>query len=412
MNTDPKASPIPLQSPAASEPAPTRETNVVPTIRLRSERHASVPLLLMTLVLVVLGVGFGLLRRASANVNAVALASNPKGVVGVRARPAQLRERRRYVGTLEPWLEAKVGPQLVSAYVSTVLVRPGLRVRKGEVLATLDCRNSSAENKSIELQARALDARQRALASETVRFQSLLERGFVSPNEVEQRQAQTAAESAQLAALQAHSVGKSLEVDDCILRAPFDGEIATREVDPGVYVRPGTTLVSLADRHLFRVVANVPEKDFDSVAPGTPIGLHLVSNQLHLDAKISRRSPVADAATRTIHLEVDLDPGGRELPAGTTVELELELANPAPALKVPLTCANVRGDRATLFVVRGKKAHQITVSVLGEQSGSLYVGSELPADSLVITEGRRQLFDGDEVLVREEKAPGVEEKAP
>ena len=32
----------------------------------------------------------------------------------------------------------------------------------------------------------------------------------------------------------------TLEVNDCVLRAPFDGEIAARSVDPGAFVRPGT----------------------------------------------------------------------------------------------------------------------------------------------------------------------------
>jgi len=37
-------------------------------------------------------------------------------------------------------------------------------------------------------------------------------------------------------------------VSDCVLRAPFDGEIATRLVDPGAFVRPGTSIVSVIDR--------------------------------------------------------------------------------------------------------------------------------------------------------------------
>src|SRR5213082_3135264 len=48
---------------------------------------------------------------------------------------------------------ARVGPQYVSAYVGTVLVRPGAVVKRGEVLATLDCRNASAATREIAARA-------------------------------------------------------------------------------------------------------------------------------------------------------------------------------------------------------------------------------------------------------------------
>jgi multidrug efflux pump subunit AcrA (membrane-fusion protein) len=197
-----------------------------------------IPTVLVAIVGAILATGATLFRNAAAETNHTALASSPKGVTVVSAKAAEFRESRRYVGTLSPWLEARVGPQLVSAYVSDVLVRPGTAVRKDQVLATLDCRNSSAANRAIVLQAQALEAEERATASETTRFQSLLEGGFVSPNEVEQRQARTTAQMAQLQALQAQSIGKHLEVDDCVLKAPFAGEVSVRAVDPGASFAP------------------------------------------------------------------------------------------------------------------------------------------------------------------------------
>ena len=63
----------------------------------------------------------------------------------------------RRTGTVEPWISAKVGPQYVSAYVDTVLVRPGAVVKRGRVLATLNCQNPAAMTRAIAEQARAVD---------------------------------------------------------------------------------------------------------------------------------------------------------------------------------------------------------------------------------------------------------------
>ena len=72
-----------------------------------------------------LGVGAKLYLRNTGDTNKVALAAAPKHVAAVAAVAQPFQPTRRYVGTIEPWVQANVGPQLVSAYVDTVLVRPG-----------------------------------------------------------------------------------------------------------------------------------------------------------------------------------------------------------------------------------------------------------------------------------------------
>ena len=118
----------------------------------------------------------------------------------------------------------------------------------------------------------------------------------------------------------------TLEVNDCVLRAPFDGEIAARSVDPGAFVRPGDAVATLVDRSTVRVVAEVPEADFDVVRAGDagarstrwrPTG--------SCAATIARRSPAADPSTRTVHLEIDVPDPDRALPVGTTAELTLDV---------------------------------------------------------------------------------------
>src|SRR5262249_26919739 len=169
------------------------------------------------------------------------------------ARAAQFRPCRRYVATIDPWVRAAVGPQLVAAYVETVLVRPGDAVKRGDVLATLDCRHASAADQAVAASARALDAKRAAVKKESERVASLLDGGFVSANEVDQKSAEVLSLEAQLASTRAQLAGRSLEVNDCVLRAPFDGEIAERLADPGAFVHPGQAITSVVDRGTVRV---------------------------------------------------------------------------------------------------------------------------------------------------------------
>lgn len=360
-------------------------------------RRASVLIVLAGTCALILIVGGVLYRHATARTNHHELAEQPKGVTMVKTVAAPFQQRRRYVGTIEPWLQAKIGPQMVSAYVDTVLVRPGAVVKRGEVVATLDCRSSSASSRAVAAQARALDATRTAAASEAVRLSSLLDGKYVSQNEVDQKNADAASKGAQLAAVQAQMANSSLQVDDCVLRAPFDGEIGERTGDPGMFARPGTSIVTVVDRHMVRIVADVPEDDFTDVAPATEVRVHLLATNKDFTAKISRRSPSADADTRTIHIELDLDDPHREIPVMTTAELSLDIGAPIPATAIPLIAASVHGSKTNVYVIADGVAHSVRAKLVGERNGTYYVEPTLAAGSCVATEGRGLLDDNNKV---------------
>ena len=362
-------------------------------------------------LLLVLGMA-GLLLHAQSKVNRVALSEAPRGVTVTQARAVKYRASRRYVGTIAPWLEARIGPQLTSAYVDTVLVRPGDVAVRGQVLATLDCRNASAQNRALAMQARALGTTQEAIAREAARVSSLLEGGYVSPNEAERHAADSASKRAELMAAQARLSRAELEVGDCVLRAPFDGEIADRMLDPGGFARPGAPVLSLIARTQLRVLVDVPETDFPVVAPGTPVRMRILATGRTIIGRIARRAPGADGSTRTIHAEIDLADPERTMPAGTTAELTIDVGEPVDALELPLRAATVRGDSANLFTVEGDIAHKRKVAVLGESGGSLFIRPEIPAGAPVVIEGRALLSDGDKVAAQPETPPAQAAATP
>jgi membrane fusion protein (multidrug efflux system) len=377
----------------------THPDGAPPAPPVNPPHHRSfIPIVIGIGAIVIIALGATMVVHAESKVNKVALDQSAKPVTVVEAQGTTFRGSRTYVGTLEPWVEAKVGPQMVSAYVDTVLVRPGAVVKKGDVVATLDCRNANASSQAVAMQARAVGARQEAIAHEATRLNGLLDGGFVSPNEAEQKSAQSSAEQAQLLATQAQLLGTSLQVNDCVLRSPFDGEIANRMIDPGAFVRPGVSIVSIVDRATVRVVADAPEIDFGFLSPGTQVKLHVLATNKDLTATISRRAPAADPMTRTAHFEMDVPDPERALPVGTTADISIDIGTPEPATEIPLSAATVKGDKAVVFVVDGNTAHKQTVQVKGEREGRLFLDLALAPGTKIVTEGRALLSDNDKVI--------------
>ena len=402
MNTEPSF------AGAASGPPPQ-----VPAVQAARPSGSKVVPIVVTLgMAAVLAAGGYLLWRSESRTDKVALADAPKPVTVTLAQARDFRPSRLYVGTLEPWLSANVGPQLVSAYVDTLLVRPGAVVKRGEVLATLDCRDASAASQGVAMEARAIDARQKALAIESARLRSLVAGQFVSANEAEQKTALSSAEDAQLQAMKAKLARTTLNVDDCVLHAPFDGEIATRAVDPGAFVRPGVALVTVVDRSTVRLSADAPEVDFAVVAPGRAVRIHLTATNEDLLGTIARRSPSADPSTRTVHFEVDLPDPARGMPVGTTGEAQIDVGAPQPATALPIYAAAVRGKTATVFVIEDGVAKLRKLALLGEIGGTLFVDPSLKPGAHVVVEGRAILNNGDRVSEQVEKPQAASAVAP
>ncbi|HEY5957151.1 MAG TPA: efflux RND transporter periplasmic adaptor subunit [Polyangiaceae bacterium] len=370
------------------DPSPRIGTSAVAT-RVRLVIASGVFLMFM--------LGYGLYARAQSHTNSVAMNRTAKAVTVIAAQLGTYQAERHYVATTQPWVAAAVGPQLNAAFVDTVLVRPGDHVTRGQVLATLDCRDAAATRRAIAAQARAIETKQRALASEAARVNSMVDGGFAAPNEAEQKHASSESELAELMATQAKLAGSSLAVDDCVLRAPFDGEVSTRHTDPGAFVRPGTAIVSVIDRTTMRVCADVPEVDFRYIAKGTLVNVRLQATNAEMSGPIARVSPSANGSTRTVHFEVDLPDHERRIPVGTTATLTIQVGDRLSAIVIPANAASIRDDIATLFTVERGRAKKRTLHVIGESLGNFYLEPNIPVNSAIITEGRSLLSDGEPV---------------
>ncbi|HEY3816888.1 MAG TPA: efflux RND transporter periplasmic adaptor subunit [Polyangiaceae bacterium] len=372
----------------------------------RGRRIPRVPLVIVSGVVALLLLAGAFAWRAHARTNKVALAASPKPVTVVAAKAQPFRVVRLYVGELRPWIEAHVGPQFISAYVKTVLVRPGAVVKENEVLATLDCRYANEETAALSAQAKAIARRQRAIADQAARTRSMLDGGFVSENETELVTASSESQAAELEAQKANLSRSVLDVNDCILRAPFDGEISVRLVDPGSFVRPGTEMLAVVDRNTVRMTADAPEADFDAIEPGASVTVHVLAINIDIPAAITRRAPSADPGTRTVHFEIDIANSSRRIPVDTTGEVRVPVGNPAPATAVPLKAVRIDDDKATFFTVEGGVAHTRVVIEMGEVGPDVFFPPEaLVAGTEVVLEGQALLNEGDQVIAKSAPIP-------
>jgi RND family efflux transporter MFP subunit len=170
--------------------------------------------------------------RTMSETNAAAMLANPLEAPGYTVVDLA---RRGVIAptTLQPVVE--------------ILVTPGTRVKKGQVLIRLD---SSAPQADLQLKKASLDAAEVALKEahrHLAQIEKLSNQGTTPEDPLgerehrlyESRSLAAEAEADERAARAALATAQ-INVDGCELRAPIDGVVASLKASPGSIVRPGT----------------------------------------------------------------------------------------------------------------------------------------------------------------------------
>ncbi len=113
-----------------------------------------------------------------------------------------------------------------------------------------------------------------------------------------------------------------LDLDYMSIRAPFDGALQARMVEIGDFVKRGDPIATFVDNRTIIVSANLSEFDAGSVAVGDNAEARLATGET-VRGRIRYVAPVADEATRTFEVELEIDNSAGTLRAGGTAELRV-----------------------------------------------------------------------------------------
>ena len=184
-----------------------------------------------------------------------------------------------------------------------------------------------------------------------------------------------------------------------VLRAPYDGVITRRFIDPGAFVRSaadGTTmpLLAIASRGRIRFAMDVPEPAVPNVRIGTKIKLTIPALGTNtLSVTVSRTAWSLNPDTRTMRVEADLDDRGGTLQPGMYARALIRIEAES-ALTVPSAAIRVRAGETYLLVVEDGRAVKTTITV-GYDDGILAaILDGLDGDELVITSATSAVAPG------------------
>jgi len=222
--------------------------------------------------------------------------------------------------------------------VVKTLAEPGTRVRKGQLLGTLDDRQIAADLDAqtatvhrIEFNLKNWEADLQMLGVDLERSQKMWDAQLITKEQLDHDKYKVAADEFQvdrerqaLRSAQATQRSLELELEKAHIIAPFDGIVARRYVRAGQRVAVGDRLFWVTAEAPLRVKFTLPERFYGRLRKGEELALSSpdVPGERR-KAKIISVSPVVDPSSGTIEVMAEVAGPAGELRPGMTANIQL-----------------------------------------------------------------------------------------
>lgn len=291
-------------------------------------------------------------------------------------------------------LEADRNTTLSFAVVGTVeqvFVKEGQAVKRGQVIARISPLSyQDMLNIAKSKAAQAEDAQRR--------LKPMYDNKTLP--EVKMVEVDTSVEQARLAVSMA-----AKNVADTVLRAPTDGIVARRNLEPGSSVGPGVPVVSLVQTKTIVASAPLPETRVAKVKPGDSARVFVSALGKWFDGTVRDIGLIADPLTRTYATRVAIPNQGGAMRIGMVAEIDLVQTDGTRAIVVPPEAIRLDAEGAPfLFVLKqDNKLERRPVKVAGYVGEGSAISEGIADGESVITSGTSMLEEGMTVRVVERK---------
>jgi len=291
----------------------------------------------------------------------------------------------------------------VNSFVKKLYVDIGSEVHEGQLLVTMEAPELESQLASAQSK---MKSQEPIYIASKANYDRVVETsktpGTISQNDIDQADARQKSDYAQWDAAKAayNEVAETLKYLE--VRAPFDGVISMRNVNPGAYVGPSgkgsdLPMFTLQEQKHMRLVVSVPEaytgylSDHDEVT----FSVKALPDR-KFKARVMRLAGALDNHLRAERTEMDVYSNDKTLLPGMVAEVELPMPARDSTFVVP--ASSVVNGTERIFVVRetaGHKADWVDVKLGRSQGGKVEVYSnDLKEGDQLVKTASEEIRDG------------------
>lgn len=350
----------------------------------------------------------GVLLAAPAFLAPSALAQE-QGGIPVRTGAARVEDVPVYLyglGTVQPLNTVQVKAQVNGTLVA-LPIKEGQEVRQGDILAEIDPRPYQAALDQAVAQRQADNAQLVSAQLDLKRYQNLMKKDFAPVQQVDDQQATVNKLIAQIAVDSAQIETARINLDYCVIRAPFDGRASFYQVTVGNVIQAANQpngIITLVEDRPISVVLTLPEADLLRVQQARLRGPVAVTafdgsgGQLLGRGTLMTPNNTIDTATGTISLKAVFPNQDDHLWPGQFVNARVLADTIRQAVTVPELAVQKGPNGAYIFVVRpGDTVAQTPVQVGETVDGRTVIAKGLSGNETVVVTGQSRLAPGSHI---------------
>ena len=289
-------------------------------------------------------------------------------------------------------------------YVDKVHVNIGDKVRKGQLLVSIN--NSDLQAKKAQVNAGITEATAafNNAQKDYNRFQSLFTENSASQKELDDITAGYEMAKARLEAAKQMKNEVNAQLAYSNITAPFSGVVTSTTIDQGDMANPGMPLISIETPGNFEVIAMVPETEISEILKGTTVDVLVKSINETIKGEVTEVSTSAKNTGGQYLVKINLDKTDVDILSGMFATVKFTMSKKTTALNMVLVPTEVivnRGQLSGIYTVSESNTAMLRWLRLGRTFGNkVEVLSGLNTNEAYIVSAEEKLYNGAKVSVQ------------
>jgi RND family efflux transporter MFP subunit len=188
-------------------------------------------------------------------------------------------------------------------------------------------------------------------------------------------------------------------VEDTLIRAPFDGQVADRKIVPGQHLNVSEPLLTLVDFEPLRVRIHLPEGVARKIKSGEQVQLDVEALDKPVPAVVERIAPVVDPGTSTVRLTLLVRDRASELKVGGFVKARIVTDTQNRALAIPKLALVEEGGLRSVFLAEADSVRKVEVHTGLWDDTHVEILDGLESGAYVVSLGQGGLRTGSKIDV-------------
>ena len=291
----------------------------------------------------------------------------------------------------------------IMGYVNKVHVKVGDKVRKGQLLVSINNADLQAKRAQVNAGITEANAAFNNAKKDYNRFQALLAENSASQKEMDDITANFEMAKARLESANQMKNEINSQFKYSNIMAPFSGVVTSKNIEAGDMANPGMPLISIETPGKFEVMAMVPETEISRIKKGSEVEVLVKSIGSKLKGKVTEVSTSAKNTGGQYLVKIALDKTEANILSGmfVSVQFPVEKQSKKQIILIPIEATITKGQLTGVYTVSQSETAILRWLRLGRTYGDqVEVLSGLNSDEAYIVSAESKLFNGAKIKLQ------------